>query len=148
MLGEVDLGDGLREFDNMTALTGTLEERALVRALADEDEATIDVLVVSELCGGTRDGETFVAGEAAGAPGSIANVVVISREGIARARVAFTLAHELGHVLLDQPLHPDHLGPDRPWLLMDSDASDSTIRGPRRLTETECARARRWPHLE
>ncbi|UJR79105.1 ImmA/IrrE family metallo-endopeptidase [Sandaracinus amylolyticus] len=147
-LAEVDLGDGVREFDNMAALTGTLEERALIRAITDEDERTIDVLVVSEFTGRTRDGEAFVSGEAAGAPGSIANVVLVSREGIARARTAFTLAHELGHVLLDHPLHPDHLGPDQPWRLMDSDAADSTILGPRRLTETECARARRFAHLE
>src|SRR5690606_18281189 len=102
-LGAVDLTDGVREFDNMTALTGTLEERALVRALADADDATIDVLVVSEFTGGTRDGEAFVSAEAAGAPGSIANVVLLSRAGVARGRVAFTLAHEIGHVLLDLP---------------------------------------------
>jgi hypothetical protein len=141
-LGEVELGDGLAEFDNMTALTGTLEERALIRALSDDDERTIDVLVIAEFTGRTRDGEAFVEGASVGMPGSIANVVVLSREGIARARTAFTFPHELGHVLLDHPLHPDHMGPDRPWLLMDSNTSDGSILGPRRLTDDECARVR------
>jgi hypothetical protein len=44
--------------------------------------------------------------------------------------------------LLDQPWHPDNLGPDRPWLLMDADASLATVNGPKRLTPAECARIR------
>lgn len=141
-LAAVELEDGLSEFDNMTALTGTLEERALIHAIADDDPRTIDVIVVPEFAGGTRDGEAFLAARSAGARAAIRGVVVLSREAFARAGLALTLPHELGHVLLDLPLHPDHLGPDRPWMLMDSDAEDGTILGPRRLTELECARAR------
>ena len=36
-IGSVDLGDGLQEFDNMTAQVGSLEERTLIKALADEE---------------------------------------------------------------------------------------------------------------
>jgi hypothetical protein len=52
------------------------------------------------------------------------------------------MAHELGHVLMNQPLHPDNVGRDRPWLLMDSDNNRGTVNGPKRLTAEECALAR------
>jgi hypothetical protein len=51
------------------------------------------------------------------------------------------LAHELGHILLQMPGHPDDYGVDAPYLLMDSDAADGTIFGPRRLLVPECERA-------
>ena len=51
------------------------------------------------------------------------------------------LAHELGHVLLDLPGHPDDFGVDRPSDLMDADAADPSIFGPRRLSSAECERA-------
>src|SRR5262249_11721261 len=36
-IGSVDLADGITEFDNMNATAGSLEERTLLRALADDD---------------------------------------------------------------------------------------------------------------
>ena len=34
------------------------------------------------------------------------------------------------------------MGPDRPWLLMDADASLGTVAGPKRISTEECARIR------
>ena len=44
------------------------------------------------------------------------------------------IAHELGHVLLQVAGHPDDFGSDLPTSLMDADAADSSIFGPRRLS--------------
>ena len=52
------------------------------------------------------------------------------------------MAHEIGHVLLNQPLHPDNVGPDRPYLLMDSDNNRGTVNGPKRLDAADCQRVR------
>jgi hypothetical protein len=41
---------------------------------------------------------------------------------------------------MDLPGHPDDYGVDTPTLLMDSDASDASPFGPRRITQGECAR--------
>ena len=68
------------------------------------------------------------------------NVVLLDRAGVRARRTSFTLAHELGHVLLDGPATPTTTAIDTPTLLMDSDASDSSPFGPRRLTVDECAR--------
>ncbi|HET6335863.1 MAG TPA: hypothetical protein VFG30_21705 [Polyangiales bacterium] len=138
-IGQVDLGDGLREFDNATAQVGTLEERVLIKALSDDDPATIDLFVVNRFEFATRQGEAFIAS----GQGPIANAVVIDRNGLRQAPLAWTLAHELGHVLLDDPMHPDNVGPDRPWLLMDADNGRGTVNGPKRLRPDECARVRR-----
>lgn len=138
-IGAVDLGDGLREFDNATAQVGTLEERTLIKALSDDDPATIDLFVVNRFEFATRQGEAFIAS----GHGPIANAVVIDRNGLRQAPLAWTLAHEIGHVLLDDPMHPDNVGPDRPWLLMDADNGRGTVNGPKRLRAEECARVRR-----
>jgi len=138
VIGDVDLSDGLREFDNMTATAGTLEERALVRAFADDDPSTLELFVVNHFTSGTRQGEAFI--EADG--GAITNVVILDRNGIRQEREAWTQSHELGHVLLDQPFHPDNVGPDRPWLLMDADNSLGLVTGPKRISAEECVRAR------
>ncbi len=137
-IGQVDLTDGLQEFDNMNAVAGTLEERTLIKALADDDPTTIDVFIVSRFQNGTRQGEAFIESEG----GAIANVLVLDRNGIRQQRAAWTIAHELGHILLDQPYHPDNVGPDRPWLLMDADASLALVTGPKRLTWDDCHRMR------
>ena len=137
-LGRVDLSDGLSEFDNMTAAAGTLEERTLVKALADDDPATVDLFLVNHFTGGTRQGEAFI--EADG--GAITNVLILDRNGIRQEREAWTQSHELGHILLNQPYHPDNVGPDRPWLLMDADSSLGLVTGPKRLSWDECHRAR------
>ncbi|MFW6066882.1 MAG: hypothetical protein ACOC97_00975 [Myxococcota bacterium] len=138
-IGEVDLVDGLREFRNTDAGTGTLEERTLLKALMDDDPRTIDVFVVSGFSSGTRQGEAFI--EHSG--GAVVGAVLLDRNGLRHQRAAWTQAHELGHVLLDDPYHPDNVGPDRPWLLMDADTSLPRVTGPKRLTPRECRRARR-----
>ncbi len=135
-LGRVQLDDGLQEFENMTAVVGTLEERALLRLLADDDPGTVDILVIDHFTGHTRQGEAFIEGDG----GTIANALVLDRNGVRQEREAWTQAHELGHVLLNQPFHPDNVGPDRPWLLMDADASLGLVTGPKRLSPGECAR--------
>jgi len=137
-IGKVDLGDGLQEFDNMTAQVGSLEERALIKTLADDDPQTIDVFAVNQFSAATRQGEAFIAEPA----GAITNVVVIDRNGLRQAPLAWTLAHELGHVLMNDPLHPDNVGPDRPWLLMDADSGRGTVDGPKRLRPEDCRRMR------
>jgi hypothetical protein len=137
-LGVVDLGDGLEEFDNMTAASGTLEERMLIKTLADDDPSTVDVFIINRFTHGTRQGEAFIEASA----GAIGNAVILDRTGLRHRETAWTMAHELGHVLLNQPLHPDNVGRDRPWLLMDSDNNRGTVNGPKRLTPEECAQAR------
>lgn len=137
-IGAVDLGDGLQEFDNMTAQVGSLEERTLIKALADDDPRSIDLFVVNQFTGATRQGEAFIADPA----GPITNVVLIDRNGLKHGPLAWTLAHELGHVLMDDPLHPDNVGPDRPWLLMDADSGRGTVDGPKRLRRQDCQRLR------
>ena len=137
-LGVVDLGDGLEEFDNMTATGGTLEERTLVKALSDDDAGTIDLFIVNRFTHGTRQGEAFISASS----GPILNSVVLDRNGLRQRQTAWTMAHEIGHVLLNQPLHPDNVGPDNPALLMDSDNSRGTVNGPKRLLPGDCLRVR------
>ena len=136
-VGSVDLSDGLQHFGDTDSVAGTLEERALVKAVEDGDPRTIEVIVVPFFAGGGRIGESFIGSDGS----SMRNVVIIDRAGIRARRTSFTLAHELGHVILDEPGHPDDYGIDTPTQLMDSDASDSSPFGPRRLTNDECTRA-------
>lgn len=138
MIGGVDLGDGLQEFDNTTAQVGSIEERTLLKALSDDDPQSIDIFVVNQFTAATRQGEAFIADPA----GPITNTVVIDRNGLRHAPLAWTLAHELGHVLMNDPLHPDNVGPDRPWLLMDADSGRGTVDGPKRLRAADCQRMR------
>jgi hypothetical protein len=137
-IGSVDLGDGLQEFDNTTAQVGSLEERTLLKAISDDDPQSIDIFVVNQFTAATRQGEAFIADPA----GPITNSVVIDRNGLRHAPLAWTLAHELGHVLMNDPLHPDNVGPDRPWLLMDADSGRGTVDGPKRLRPADCQRMR------
>ncbi|NOY91112.1 MAG: hypothetical protein GXP55_07850, partial [Deltaproteobacteria bacterium] len=137
-IGEVDLSDGLREFDNMNALVGTLEERSLMHAIQDDDPRTLELVIVPRFSRGSRQGESFI--EADG--GTIIDAVILDRGGVARGRAAWTQSHELGHVLLDQPYHPDNVGPDRPWLLMDADSSQPSVLGPKRIPRDQCLRVR------
>jgi hypothetical protein len=138
-IGNVDLSDGISEFDNTISAVGTLEERTLVKLLGDADPASIDVLLVNRFVHRDRQGEAFI--EADGS--SMANTLIFDRNAVRFERQAWVQAHELGHVLLDEPLHPDNVGPDRPWLLMDADARQGRVGGPKRLTEEECAKVRR-----
>lgn len=136
-VGAVDLSDGLQHFGDTDSVAGTLEERALVKAVEDGDPRTVEVIVVPFFAGGGRIGESFIGSDGS----SLRNVVIIDRAGVRARRTSLTLAHELGHVILDEPGHPDDYGVDTPSLLMDSDASDASPFGPRRLTVDECARA-------
>ncbi len=135
-VGAVDLSDGLQHFSDVDSVAGTLEERTLIKALDDGDPRTIELVVVPFFAGGGRIGESFIASDLS----SVRNVVMLDRAGIRARRSSLTLAHELGHVLMDMPGHPDDYGIDTPTRLMDSDGSDASPFGPRRLTVDECAR--------
>jgi hypothetical protein len=136
-LGEVSLGDGLAHFDDLDAVAGTIEERTLVKAYQDDDPGTIDVFVVPSFSKTGRIGESFIDTDGS----AIQNVVIVDRAGIRAGSRSYALPHEIGHVLLDMPGHPDDFGVDRPWVLMDADAADATIFGPRRLSVGDCERA-------
>jgi hypothetical protein len=138
-VGSVDLSDGLQHFTDMDAVAGTLEERTLLKALDDGDPTTIEVVVVPLFAGGGRIGESFIGSDLS----SVRNVVLIDRAGIRSRKSSLTLAHELGHVLMDLPGHPDDYGVDTPTLLMDSDAADASPFGPRRIPAEDCARMMR-----
>lgn len=135
-IGSVDLSDGLQHFTDMDAMAGTLEERTLLKALDDGDPTTIEIVVVPLFAGGGRIGESFIGSDLS----SVRNVVLLDRAGIRARKSSLTLAHELGHVLMDLPGHPDDYGLDTPSLLMDSDAADASPFGPRRIPIDECAR--------
>ncbi|MBN1769849.1 MAG: hypothetical protein JXB32_01205 [Deltaproteobacteria bacterium] len=138
-IGAVDLTDRLTEFNNATSAAGTLEERTMYKVLADDEPGTIDLFVVNRFAGGGRQGEAFIEHDR----GMVRNALVLDRTGIRQTRQAWTQSHEAGHVLLDDPYHPDNFGPDRPWMLMDADASLGAVDGPKRVTEEECDRIRR-----
>ena len=136
-IGSVDMSDGLKHFTDVDAMAGTLEERTLLKAIDNTDPAAIEVVVVPLFAGGGRIGESFIGSDLS----SVRNVVLLDRAGIRTRKSSLTLAHELGHVFLDLPGHPDDYGVDTPTQLMDSDAADASPFGPRRLTLAECARA-------
>jgi hypothetical protein len=135
-VGHVDLGDGLNHFTDVDSPAGTLEERTLVKAFDDGDPTVVKLFVVPSFGGGGRIGESFIASDGS----SMRGIVMLDRAGIRARRSSYTLAHELGHVLLDEPGHPDDFVGDTPSRLMDSDASDPSAYGPRRLLVEECKR--------
>lgn len=136
-IGRLDLNDGLTHFSDADAFTGTLEERVLLRALDDHDPASVEVLVIPGFERGERIGESFIV-----SPGSsLSNALIVDRSAISAGPRSFALAHELGHVLLAMPGHPDDFGVDQSWSLMDSDVADASIFGPRRLSLPDCRRA-------
>jgi hypothetical protein len=136
-LGEVDLGNGLSHFVENDAAAGTVEERALIKAFDDGDPSTIEVFVVPSFGKGGRIGESFIDDDGAG----IQNTVIVDRAALRAGPRSYALAHELGHIFLDLPGHPDDYGVDQANSLMDSDASDASVFGPRRLTLADCERA-------
>jgi hypothetical protein len=135
-IGSVDLTDGLEHFSDTNAVAGTLEERTLVKAFDDGDPTTIEVFVVPLFSGSGRLGESFIGSDLS----SLRNVVLLDRAGVRATGSSYTLPHELGHVLMDLPGHPDDYVVDTPTSLMDSDASDASAFGPRRLSLDDCAR--------
>jgi hypothetical protein len=138
-VGDVDFADGLTHFDDLDAVAGTLEERTLVKAYQDDDATTVDVFIVPSFSKTGRIGESFIDTDGSG----IQNVVIVDRAGIRAGARSYALAHELGHVLLDMPGHPDDFGVDQPWMLMDADSTDGSIFGPRRISIDDCERALR-----
>ncbi len=136
-IGNVDLTDGLQHFQDMDSMAGTIEERTLLKSIDDGDPRTVEIVVLPSFAGGARIGESFIGSDSS----SLHNIVLLDRAGVRARKSSLTLAHELGHVLLNDPGHPDDFGIDTPTLLMDSDAADSSPFGPRRLTIDECARA-------
>jgi hypothetical protein len=137
-IGSVNLRDGLMEFDNHEASGGTLEERALLRHVMDTDPQTIDVVLINRFTNGSRRGEAFIESNAS----AFMNAVIIERSGLEVDLQALTVAHEIGHVLLNHPYHPEEVGPPRPQHLMSALATDPTSRGARRLDDVDCQRAR------
>ena len=135
-LGEVDLSNGLAHFVEDDAAAGTLEERALIKAFDDGDPSTIEVLIVPSFDQSGRIGESFIDDDGAG----IQNTVIIDRAALRAGPRSNALAHELGHIFLDMPGHPDDYGVDQASSLMDSDASDASVFGPRRLSVEDCER--------
>jgi hypothetical protein len=133
----LDLSDGLRHFTDADSLVGTLEERLLIHATTDDDPGTVDVIIVPAFRGESRIGESFIGLDR----GVLRNLLILDRTAFRVAHASFTLAHELGHILLDQPGHTDDYGADTPTSLMDSDAVIATAFGPRRLSRDECDRA-------
>ncbi|HEU5076801.1 MAG TPA: hypothetical protein VFU02_21575 [Polyangiaceae bacterium] len=138
-IGDVDLSDGLTHFSDYDAAAGTLEERTLIKAFDDGDPTTIELFVIPSFARSGRIGESFIYADGA----SVRNAVIVDRAGIRAGARSHTLAHEIGHILLDMPGHPDDYGVDMPSTLMDADAADATIFGPRRLSIAECERALR-----
>ena len=135
-IGSVDLTDGLKHFTDVDAVAGSLEERTLLKALDDREPGAIEVVVVPFFEGGGRIGESFIGSDSS----SLRNIVLIDRAGIRVRKSSLTLAHEIGHVLMDFPGHADDYQQDMPTRLMDSDAADASPFGPRRITLEECAR--------
>jgi hypothetical protein len=138
--GAAGLDDGLATFAVDDRVTGTIEERALVLGIADADPHTIDLLIVPFFEDQERAGEVFLRRDQS----PLAGTMILDRTAIERERVAWTQAHELGHILLDDPFHAEDLGRDHRDLLMDADGSGS----PRRLTEAQCLRARASFYVE
>ncbi len=132
----VDLTDGLTHFSNSDSNVGSHEERVLLDHVLDRDPITVDVVVVPSFEPADRLGESFMVGE----ENRFANVIILSAEALAVSHRTHVLAHELGHVLMRQPGHPDVAGPDTPFHLMDADASDPSALGPRRLSAEDCRR--------
>src|SRR5581483_8668985 len=65
-IGDAELDDGLNHFDDLDAVSGTLEERALVKAYQDEDPATVDVFIVPSFSKTGRIGESFIDTDGSG----------------------------------------------------------------------------------
>ncbi|HEY3665999.1 MAG TPA: hypothetical protein VGL19_08370, partial [Polyangiaceae bacterium] len=124
-LGEVDLNNGLSHFVESDAAAGTLEERALIKSFDDGDPSTIEVFIVPSFDQSGRIGESFIDDDGAG----IQNTLIIDRAALRAGPRSYALAHELGHILLDMPGHPDDYGVDQSSSLMDSDASDASVFG-------------------
>jgi hypothetical protein len=131
-------GARLAAYDANGIAAGTAAERALVKIHGPRDPGTLGVFVVGALADGRKLGEAFVRSATAALGGS----VILDWRALRGARQSFVLSHEVVHVLLDDPGHPDAAGDPRPELLMHSRAG-SALHGPRRLTAEQCRAIRR-----
>jgi hypothetical protein len=136
-LGLVDLTDGLDHFTDYDSMSGTVEERSLIKGLADDDPTTVEVFVIPSFSEDSRIGESFIVADGS----ALGSTVVLDRTAVRVGARSFALAHELGHVFLNMPGHPDDYGVDTSSSLMDSDAIDPTVFGPRRPSVDECVTA-------
>jgi len=106
--------------------------------LRDPERGDISLFVVDRFADSSRQGESFLAGSAVGP------AIVLDWRGVARARQAYALAHEIVHLLLGDLRHPDDAGDGRTWLLMHSRSASARF-GPKRLTAEICAAIRENP---
>lgn len=137
-VARVDLADGLMPFDDATAVRGSLEERGLLLPLRARDPHIVDVVVIERFARGARSGEAFIPRDRS----PLAGTIVIDHRALALTDVAMTLAHELAHVLLDDPHHPEDVGRVSPFALLASRRARGGVRGARRLDASTCARLR------
>ncbi len=136
-IGRASLSEGLQHFLDVDSIAGTVQERTLLKWVDDHDPGTIDAVMVPAFESSGRIGESFIGDDTS----SLRNLVIVDRGGVRASYASHTLAHELGHVLLDVPGHPDDYGVDTPSSLMDSDAANPSAFGPLRLSVRECERA-------
>ena len=99
-IGSVDLSDGLQHFTDMDATAGTIEERTLLKAIDDGDPTTIEVVVVPLFAGGGPHVGESVHRQRACQPSADCRHSSIAPAS-AREERSLTLAHELGHALMD-----------------------------------------------
>lgn len=137
-IGRVDLADGLDEFDADRSLAGTLEERTLLHPLVRRSgPRALHLVLVDAFTRQSRLGESFVPRD----QGPLVGFVVLDRRGIAADPATWTLAHEIGHVLLDDPFHPALQVGDPPRV-MGSDSGRLDLAVARAFTREECNRMR------
>ena len=142
-IGRLDLEDGLDSYDANTRASGTVEERVLLRATGrpGENRKVVKIFFINRFADVSRQGESIAKADV----GGIGTVIVDSR-ALMRARQAYTLAHELGHLLLGDPGHPDDEEAGGTWKLMHS-SSSSAVDGPRWIAGDECEKMRRFEGL-
>ncbi len=138
-IGRVTLGDGIDTTDGSGLFGGSVEERTLILALGDGIAHTVDVFLINRFSISDRQGQSFV--RASGSP--LRNSLLVDWSALWRTRQSYTLAHEIGHILLDDPGHPDERGDERTELLMHS-RSSSARRGPKRILPADCQKMRRF----
>lgn len=137
-IGRVDIEDGIDAYDDRNAAVGTLEERTLVKSLRGGNRKTIEIFVIGGFSTPDRQGESFIWGNGS----SLRNTIILDLQALARARQAYTLSHELGHILLDDLGHPDGRGEPDTSSLMHS-RSSSAVGGPKRISRSECKQIRK-----
>jgi hypothetical protein len=141
-VASIDLRDGLSCYLPDAASTGSTEQRALVHLDRPSPPKVVRLVIVDKLSCSHLLGQSF-----ADHPDSpLWGTIILDRRGLARGRQTFTLAHELGHVLLGTSSHPEDHGIADKDLLMNS-LSSSIYLGPHRILRAQCEIMRRSPLL-